>query len=94
MLEQHGPMEAPLLRKHLPHVETSNLGKYCSRAVWLGLMTVERGMRDRNKYAIYKAVDNWRDLADMRRTTKQVIETVPVVSKWNGINSVFSMGAA
>lgn len=91
LLEQVGPSGANALCDHLTDVEPSNMGKYCSRAVGLGLMTVERGIRGRVQYSIFTVVPGWREIADMRRTTAFRPSQQP--SRWQGVASIFQMGA-
>ena len=91
LLEQVGPSGANALCHHLTDVEPSNMGKYCSRAVGLGLMTVERGIRGRVQYSIFTVVPGWREIADMRRTTAVRKSQQP--SRWQGVASIFQMGA-
>lgn len=89
MIEECGPSEIKLINARLGGVETSNAGKYCSRAVCLGLMTVERGMNGKCKYAIYSIVPGWREIANARRTTKPI--SIPR-SMWHGVASIFQIG--
>jgi hypothetical protein len=75
----------------MPHVKRSNLGKYCSRAVKLGLLTVDR----RQRRQAWTVVPNWRELIEQRRTTriKPIEQTPPAKqTRWNGVSSVFQMG--
>ena len=93
-LEQYGPLGTSSLRDLMPDVERSNLGKYCSRAVGLGLLTVERGLGNRTNYSVWAVVPTWRELVDQRRTTRIKPEQAPPPStRWTGISSVFQIGA-
>lgn len=76
VLEKFGPMGASSLCDHIPDVQPSNMGKYCSRAVGLGLMTVERGLRNRSNYSIYTVVPNWKEFAEKNQTTRQSVDQV------------------
>ena len=94
-LEQYGPMGVIGLCEKINGVERSNMGKYCSRAVGLGLLTVERGLRHRANYSVFVVVEGWREIAQERRTTKQKpVQHRPVAPKgrWAGISSVFQIG--
>ncbi len=92
LLESIGPCGATALCDHLTDVEPSNMGKYCSRAVGLGLMTVERGIHGRVKYSTFTVVPGWREIADMRRTTAPK-PAQRQSSPWLGVSSIFQMGA-
>lgn len=94
-LEERGPLGVSALRGLMPDVERSNLGKYCSRAVGLGLLTVERRTGARESRHVWTVVANWRNLVDQRRTTRiKLIEPRPVMqSRYSGISSVFQLGA-
>jgi hypothetical protein len=91
LLERVGPSGANALCDHLTDIEPSNMGKYCSRAVGFGLMTVERGIRGRVQYSIFTVVPGWREIADQRRTTRPVQRHQ---SRWQGVASVFQLGGA
>lgn len=75
------------------HVESANVGKYCSRAVGLGLLTA-----DRTQYPIvYRAVEGWREAIDARPPSRRRPEPKkePVSRPaWSMANSVFALGAA
>ena len=90
-LEQSGPQGISELRAAFPEVERSNLGKYCSRGIGLGLITAETYAYRRT----FTVAHDWREIADRRRTTKlrPMPVPMPVKSDWLGVNSVFSMGA-
>jgi hypothetical protein len=95
-LDVEGPMGASALRVFLPDVERSNLGKYCSRGVGLGLLTVERIEGARDNRHVWTVVPEWRELIEQRRTTriKPITQTPPAKrTRWTGVSSVFQMGA-
>lgn len=93
LLQKMGPASASELCEHLDDAEASNVGKYCSRAVGLGLMTVKRGLDGKRPYAIFTVVPNWREVADLRRTTAMKAPAPARLSRWNGVSSIFQMGA-
>lgn len=74
-------------------VESANVGKYCSRAVGLGLLTA-----DRTQYPIvYRVVDGWREAIDARPPSRRRPEPKPQPTPqrtWRMANSVFALGAA
>ena len=95
-LEQHGPMGRASICDHLDGVKATHMGKYCARAVKLGLMTVDRGLNTMENYSVFTVVPEWRDIVDKRGSTKPAAKAPkPVVKKtrWAGISSVFHMGA-
>ena len=93
-LEQYGPMGGSGLCDKINGIERSNMGKYCSRAVGLGLLTVERGLRQRTNYSVFTVVPGWRDIADKRRTTRITpVPQPPARTRWTGISSIFNIGA-
>lgn len=95
ILETHGPMGSRSICDLMTDVESTNAGKYCLRAVGLGLMTVERGRQSKYNYSIFTVVPNWRELADKRRTTKlPAPKPRKEPTRWAGIGSIFQMGAA
>ena len=81
------------LRFFMPHIERSSIGKYCSRAVGLGLLTVERKTGARENRHVWTVVPEWRELIEQRRTTKTKPEATAKRTRWTGVSSVFSMGA-
>ena len=92
VLEHIGPSGARDLLTHLPHIEASNLGRYCSRAVGLGMMTRTEGLRGKVKYSIFTVVPDWEVIAGQRRTTK--LKPMPASRpSWYGVSSVFGMTA-
>lgn len=89
MLESQGPSGIVKLRSLMPDVERSNLWKYCTRGVGLGLMKVDR----QTGQSIFTAKPGWREIADTRRTTKLLRpQPRPKATQWTGISSVFQMG--
>lgn len=88
-LEQSGPQGISELRAAFPEVERSNLGKYCSRGIGLGLITAETYAYRRT----FTVAHDWREIADRRRTTKEAVQETAHTSKWYGVNSIFSIGA-
>ena len=68
-------------------MEASNLGKYCSRAVGLRLMTV-----DRSKCPMeFQVAPDWRLIASETGTNKHPVRK-PAQS-FRRVNSVFALGA-
>lgn len=94
-IEESGPSGIKAVRERFPEIEYSNASKYCSRAVGLGLMTVERGRGSKASYCVFTVVPGWREMAEKRRTTKLPPATprVAKATRWQGVNSVFSIGA-
>ena len=92
-LEEFGPMGARELLKHYPNMDSSMTGRYCSRAVGLGLMTREPAIRGRVHYSVFAVVPDWQELAGQRRTTKLKPLPTPTNTRWTGVSSVFHMGA-
>lgn len=95
ILNVEGPMGMSDLLFFMPHVERSNLGKYCSRGVGLGLLTVERKTGARENRHVWSVVPGWREMIEQRRTTRlKPIEPKPAKqTRWSGVSSVFGMGA-
>ncbi len=93
ILEDGGPCTTRDLSDKMM-LEISQAGKYASRAAGLGMVSVER-----NRENTYTAVEGWRTMADRNRTTKdrpasvKRAPRVAKVSRWLGVNSVFSMGS-
>lgn len=83
-----GATTKPQIHKLLPRpIEPSNLGKYCSRAVGLRLMTV-----DRSKCPMeFHVAPDWRLRADESGTNKHPARKHYAVPR---VNSVFALGAA
>ena len=91
VLERIGPASTRAICQHLPDVEQSNMAKYCSRAVGLGLMGVERGKRSRVNFTIFTVKPDWRVTVEERGTDLPKPEPDIRESKWFGVSSVFSM---
>jgi len=75
------------------YVESANVGKYCSRAVGLGLLTADRTQHP----IVYSPMPGWRDLIDARPPSRRLPEPKkePVSRPaWSMANSVFALGAA
>ena len=75
------------------YVESANVGKYCSRAVGLGLLTADRTQHP----IVYRVVDGWREAIDARPPSRRRPEPKPQPTPqrtWRMANSVFALGAA
>jgi hypothetical protein len=92
-LDAKGPQGISTLREKFRDVERSNISKYCSRAVGLGLLTVERKTGARENRHVWTVVPEWRELIEQRRTTRIKVEATAKRTRWTGVSSVFSMGA-
>ena len=92
--EQRGTANTTEIRLAMKgHVESANVGKYCSRAVGLGLLVADRS----KKPIVYRAVDGWRDEIDARPPSRRRPEPKrpPAPQRtWCNANSVFALGAA
>ncbi len=66
-LELDGPQGIAELREMFPGIERSNLWKYCTRGVGLGVLTVDRT----TGRAAFSAATGWREIADRRLTTRR-----------------------
>jgi hypothetical protein len=73
------------------NVESANVGKYCSRAVGLGLLAADRTQ----KPIVYRAIEGWRDEIDARPPSRRRPEpkAKPPARSWAMANSVFALGA-
>ena len=91
VIEQIGPANSQTVRTHIPDVDHPNMLKFCNRAVSHGLLTIERVKREN----IYTVVDDWELICGPRHTTmvKKPVRAMPVPTRWQGISSVFQMGA-
>lgn len=84
-----GAKTKPEIRQRMnPSADPQHVGMYCSRAVGLGLMTV-----DRRKFPMeFRVVSHWRALVAESGAVN------PAVHKsrhsFQGVNSVFALGAA
>lgn len=75
------------------YVESANVGKYCSRAVGLGLLTADRTQHP----IVYRVVEGWREAIDARPPSRRRPEPKPQPAPqrtWRMANSVFALGAA
>lgn len=74
-------------------VQPTNVGKYCSRAVGLGLLTADR----EQKPIVYRPVAGWRELIDAAPPSRRRPAPKPQPAPqrfWGMANSVFALGAA
>ena len=74
-------------------VESANVGKYCSRAVGLGLLIADRTQ----KPIAYRPVPGWRVLIDAAPPSRRCPAPKPQPAPqrfWGMANSVFALGAA
>ena len=94
-LEKLGPSTSKRVFEHIDGVGREDVGRYCSRAVGLGMVTVMRSTATPWNSSIYTVVPGWQMLADQRKTTKLKAgpKPKPKTTKWKGVNSIFSMGA-
>jgi hypothetical protein len=93
ILEKLGPSGSRTLADHID-INPENCGKYCSRAVGHGLMTVERGLGSRSNYSVFTVVPEWREILARRDPKPKVIKVAAIPrTRWTGIASVFQMGA-
>lgn len=79
-LEEHGPRGARSLCDLIPGIEASNMGKYCKRDLDLGLITVERGLRQRDNYSVFTVRSDWEQVAAERASGRRTMN-VPVGKK-------------
>lgn len=99
LLEKHGELSGAQMCQIDSTLDREQLGKYCSRAVGLGLATVKRGNRSRSNPDVFKAVPGWLEMADQRKTTRLAPSkpkpTAPVLttSAWSEISNIFQPGA-
>lgn len=90
VLEEIGPANARTLMAHFPHVSRPNLHKYCTRAVVKGFITTHTSPCKYGATNIYTVVPEWRQLAEVRKPAAP--KPQPKQSRWQGVNSVFSIG--
>lgn len=92
--EQRGAANTTEIRLAMKgHVESANVGKYCSRAVGLGLLTADRTQHP----IVYRVVEGWRQEIDARPPSRRRPEPKPQPTPpraWRMANSVFALGAA
>ncbi len=103
VLQDMGPSGRASIAEHLPDIAPSNLGKYCARAVAMGLLRVEPGLGHKAHYSVYSVAANWRELADKRCARVKAITELevrqaqalatPAKTRWSGISSIFQLGA-
>ena len=93
-IERAGPMVVSDLLAVMPSEDRTNLAKYCSRAVGLGLLTVQRNTGVQKNSNLWDVNPGWRELIGQRRTTRTKLDQVPAKrTGWGGVSSVFGMGA-
>lgn len=92
--EQMGVSNTTAIRRQMTgFVEFSNVCKFCSRAVGLGLLKADRT----TKPITYTVVSDWRQQIDARpaeRIRPPQPKAPPPVNTWKQANSVFALGAA
>ena len=103
VLEDIGPSGRASIGDRLPDIEASNLGKYCARAVAMGLLSVEPGLGHKANYSVYSVAANWRELADKRsaritvaaglEAQRDAAAAATPKTRWSGISSIFQLGA-
>lgn len=76
----------------LAGIDSENAGKYCSRAVGLGLMKVNGGAGTKASFRTFQLVEDWREIAKVRRTTKHIEPVRREKINWAGVNSIFAFG--
>lgn len=92
---ERGPLSGREIAE-LTGIDREQISKCCSRAVGLGLATVQRGTRSRINPDVFTVVPGWLELADQRKTTRlQPVKPrkVAKATRWAGVTSVFQMGA-
>lgn len=92
VLEQIGPSATRALCDRIEEIEQYNMGKYCSRAVGLGLMTVERGLRGRVPFTVFAVVPGWRKIVEAREPVNERQQLRSC--NWGGVASIFQMDNA
>ena len=93
-LDVEGPMVVSDLLALMPEEDRTNLSKYCSRGVGLGLLTVERNTGVQKNSNLWDVAPGWREMIGQRRTTRIKLDQVPARrTGWSGVSSVFGMGA-
>jgi hypothetical protein len=58
IIERIGPCSATQVHQHMPEVDIENVHKYCSRAVGLRLISVDRQRRPKLFRVVDKSVSN------------------------------------
>lgn len=69
ILDRIGPARAVEVCAHMDNVQPSNAGKYCSRAVGLGLATVDRS----GSWPVFAVAPSWRELAAARPEARRML---------------------
>ena len=93
ILEQIGPATTRQIFETTDGTCVENVGKYASRAVGLGMASVQVGSRKPKDCNVYTVNPDWMTIAGQRRTTRLKPMPVERPTKWRGVNSVFSMGS-
>lgn len=102
IVESIGPSTYTQVRVRMDGIVQHNAHKYCSRAVGLGFMTVQRSAPgEAFKPVQFTIIEGWRRLLDRQATTciarvaeVKPVKAVPVVaSRWAGVASVWGMAA-
>ena len=75
-----GPKGIEELRAVMPYVERSNLWKYCSRAVVLGVVKV--GTKDGRK--VFSVTQNWQEIIEARNPVVKPAPVKPIAAKYKG----------
>jgi len=90
LLEREGPCGYRVISDYMNFVQKENVAKYLSRAVGLGLATVDRS----RGVKMFSAVDGWRDNLHQHSTTrsKPVKAVKDVVVHRAMVNSVWALG--
>lgn len=93
VLEEIGPATTRQIFEKTDGISVENVGKYASRAVGLGMASVQVGSRKPKDCNVYTVNPDWMAIAGQRRTTRLKPMPVDRPTKWRGVNSVFQMGA-
>lgn len=90
LLEREGPCGYRLISSYMDFVQKENVAKYLSRAVGLGLATVDRS----SGVKVFEAVPGWRDNLHQYSTTrsKPVKAVKAVLVPRAMVNSVWALG--
>lgn len=94
VLEKIGPANARQIHKHTEGFLIGTVNHCCHRALAMGMITVKLGTRKPSDCNIYTVHPDWYSLAQPPRKAKtEKKPKVPARTNWQGVNSVFSMGA-
>lgn len=104
ILEELGPVgsgdvaEAMALRGDGKKVGNSNAGKYCARAVDMGLLTVDKSpIGNSSHYAIFAVQPDWRSRIKGKsayvKQAKPYARPAPKKSMFSFVISIFQVGA-